>query len=349
MTLLIYGANGYTGELIARRAAAQGLDVVLASRDGDAVAALAGTLGLPHRVFPLDNPAVIAEGIRNAKAVLNCAGPFSRTAAPLVDACLRERINYVDITGEISVLEGLSKRDAEARAANVTLLPGAGFDVVPSDCLAAYVARKVPSATRLTLGLLPGTTLSRGSALTLMEIAEGGSLIRRDGDLVRVSSRGRSRRIDFGAGPLKSITIPFGDVATAYHTTGIGNIEVFVALPFGRRLGMRLSRWLVPILTSRAAIRRLLERRILKLPPGPSLEDRTKRVSHLWAEASDGNGTTVRARLKTPEAYEFTSWLAVDLGKQAALGALPVGFQTPGRVCDLDYVLRFPGVTLADC
>jgi short subunit dehydrogenase-like uncharacterized protein len=182
-----------------------------------------------------------------------------------------------------------------------------------------------------------------------MELAEAGSLIRRDGELVRVSARGRSRRIDFGNGPQKSITIPFGDVATAYHTTGIGNIEVFVALPFARRLGMRLSRWLVPLLTSSAAIRRLLERKIRKLPPGPSREDRMRRVSQLWAEARDGNGAVARARLKTPEAYEFTAWLALDLGKQAALGALPVGFQTPGRVCDLDYVLRFPGVTLTDC
>ncbi len=349
MGLMIYGADGYTGELIARLAAARGMPVVLASRDGEPVAALAKELGLPHRVFSLDDPAVVADSIRGTKAVLNCAGPFSRTAGPMVDACLRERVHYVDITGEVSVLEGLAKRDAEARASNITLLPGAGFELVPFDCLAAYVARKLPSATHLAVGLLPQTTVSRGSYLTMVEMAERGSLIRRDGELVRVASRGRSRRIDFGEGPRKSITIPFGDVATAFHTTGIRNIEVFVALPFGKRLGMRLSRWLVPKLTASARWKRWLHRQILKRPRGPSPDERARRVSHVWAEASDGTGATVRARLKTPEAYEFTSWVALDLGKSAALDALPVGFQTPGRVCDIDYMLRFPGVTVADC
>src|SRR5580765_143373 len=144
MALLLYGANGYTGELVARRAAAAGVPVVLAGRNAPAVAALAAELGQDHRAFALDDAAALDRALAGITVVLNCAGPFSRTAAPLVAACLRARAHYLDITGEIAVLEALATRDAEARARGIALLPGAGFDVVPTDCLAAHVARRLP-------------------------------------------------------------------------------------------------------------------------------------------------------------------------------------------------------------
>jgi len=345
--LLIYGANGYTGALIARRAAAKGVAVVLAGRDARAVAALAGEVGLPHRVFGLDDAGAIAVALQGAGAVLNCAGPFSRTAAPLADACLRARVHYLDITGEIEVLEALAGRDAEARAAGVTLLPAAGFDVVPSDCLLAHVAGRLPSATQLTLAFTVGTRMSRGTALTSIENAHGGGLIRRDGRLVRVPSGWRTRRIDFGEGPRSAITIPWGDVATATRTTGIGNVEVYVALPLAARVGLRLGRGLGPLLRS-PAVKRWLGARVHKRPPGPSADERARRASHLWAEARDDRDETVRARLRTPEAYELTSWTALDLALRAARGELPIGFQTPARACGADYILQFPGVARED-
>jgi len=345
--LVIYGANGYTGELIARRAAAEGVPAVLAGRDAVAVAALAGQLGLPHRVFGLDDAKAIATTLQGTAAVLNCAGPFSRTAAPLVDACLRGRVHYLDITGEIEVLEALARRDGEARAAGVTVLPGAGFDVVPSDCLLAHVAGRLPSATTLRLAFAVGTKMSRGTALTSIENAHGGGVIRRDGNLVRVPSGWRTRRIDFGEGPRAAITIPWGDVATATHTTGIGNVEVYVALPLAARLGLRLARGLAPLLRS-PAVKRWLGARVRHGPPGPSAAERASRVSHLWAEAQDDRNAVVTARLRTPEAYELTSWTALDLALRATRGQLPTGFQTPARACGADYILQFPGVARED-
>jgi short subunit dehydrogenase-like uncharacterized protein len=344
---MIYGANGYTGALIARRAAAEGVAAVLAGRDARAVAALAEEVGLPHRVFGLDDAEAIAVALQGTGAVLNCAGPFSRTAALLADACLRARVHYLDITGEIAVLEALAGRDGVARAAGVTLLPGAGFDVVPSDCLLAHVAGRLPSATHLTLAFTVGTKMSRGTALTSIENAHGGGLIRRDGKLVRVPSGWRTRRIDFGDGPQSAITIPWGDVATATHTTGIGNVEVYVALPLAARVGLRLGRGLGPLLRS-ATVKRWLAARVDKRPPGPSADERARRASHLWAEARDHEDATVRARLRTPEAYELTSWTALDLALRAARGELPIGFQTPARACGADYILQFPGVARED-
>src|SRR5262245_25206431 len=112
-TFLIYGANGYTGELIARRATAQGLRPILAGRS-KTVTALAGELSLEHRLFALDDPGAIDSGLQGVSVVLHCAGPFSRTFQPMADACLRMKVNYRDITGEIAVFEGLAARSDEA-------------------------------------------------------------------------------------------------------------------------------------------------------------------------------------------------------------------------------------------
>src|SRR5262245_11521378 len=208
---LLYGANGYTGALIARAAAARGHRPVLAGRNAAAVAALGRDLGLDHRAFALDSPAVVAEGVRGMKAVLHCAGPFAHTSRPMADACLEEGVHYLDITGEVAVFEALAARDAEARAAGVMLLPGAGFDVVPSDCLAAHLKRRLPSATRLALGLLALGKRSRGTATTVLENLPRGGLVRRGGVLKRVPAAWRKREIDFGSGPVQAITIPWGD------------------------------------------------------------------------------------------------------------------------------------------
>jgi short subunit dehydrogenase-like uncharacterized protein len=347
MPLLIYGANGYTGALIARRAAAMGVDAVLAGRDRQAVAALAGELGLPHRIFGLDDAAALTAALHGTKAILNCAGPFSRTAVPLANACVRARVHYLDITGEIDVFEELARRDRDARAAEITILPGTGFDVVPSDCLAAYVTGRLPTATHLVLAFDAGTTMSRGTALTSIERAHAGGFIRRNGKLVHVPSGWRTRRIDFGYGPTKAITIPWGDVATAYHTTGVGNIEVYAALPLAGRVGLRLARGLWPLLAS-PMVKRQLEARVRKQPAGPSADQRARRASHLGAEARDDRGGVVRARLRTPEAYELTSWTALDLGERAIRGELPIGFQTPAGARGADYILQFSGVVRED-
>ena len=127
---LIYGANGYTGTLIAQEAVSRGLRPVLAGRS-QAVAEMATRLGLPHRVLGLDDAAAVREGLAGMTAVLHCAGPFAHTYRAVADACLAGHVHYLDVTGETGVFEGLAALDAAARAATVMLLPGVGFDVVP--------------------------------------------------------------------------------------------------------------------------------------------------------------------------------------------------------------------------
>lgn len=149
--ILIYGANGYTGTLVAQRAVERGLRPVLAGRNADAVGAVARRLDLPHIAINLDDVAGLEAALHGRVAVIHCAGPFSKTSRPMANACLRTGVHYIDITGEIAVFEELHARDGEARAAGVMLLPGAGFDVVPSDCLAVHLKRRLPEATHLAL------------------------------------------------------------------------------------------------------------------------------------------------------------------------------------------------------
>jgi short subunit dehydrogenase-like uncharacterized protein len=345
--ILIYGATGYTGTLIAREAARRGLRPVLAGRSAEKLAPLAAELGLEHRTFPLDPPTAAREGIRGVRAVLNCAGPFSATARPLADACLAAGVHYLDITGEAAVFEALAARDTEARAAGVVLLPGVGFDVVPSDCLAAHLKGRLPTATRLALAFRSAGRLSRGTALTALERAADGGLVREHGALKRVPAAWKTRRIDFGGGPVKAITIPWGDVATAYYSTGIPNVEVYLAARWGLRAGARLSRYLGWLLRSKWVQARL-RRRILAGPPGPTEAERRANRCAFWGEVTDPAGRAAVARQQTPDGYDLTAQSSLAAVARVLGGSVTAGFRTPAMAFGPDFVLDLPGVSRTD-
>jgi short subunit dehydrogenase-like uncharacterized protein len=345
--LLLYGANGYSGELIARAAAARGERPILAGRNGAEVGALARELGLEHRVFGLDDPAALDRGLAGIATVLHCAGPFSRTFRPMADGCLRARAHYLDITGEIDVFEALAALDAEARQAGVMLLPGVGFDVVPSDCLAAHLKRRLPAAAHLSLGFQSVGGMSRGTATTAMEKLHKGGAVRRGGRIIRVPPAWKARTIDFGAGPKQAVTIPWGDVATAFHSTGIPDIEVFSAMPPSQVRMLKLSRWVAPLLAT-APVQAYLRKRIRAAGPGPSPERRARSRTYLWGEATDAAGGRVVSRLAGPGGYDFTVETALLVARRVAAGEAPAGYQTPAKAYGPDLVLEVPGVTRSD-
>jgi short subunit dehydrogenase-like uncharacterized protein len=320
---------------------------VLAGRNGEAVAALARQLGLESRAFGLEDAAAVRAGLAGARVVLHCAGPFAHTARAMAEGCLRAGVHYLDVTGEIGVFEQLARRDAEARAAGVMLLPGAGFDVVPSDCLAAHLKRRLPAATRLALGFQASGGLSRGTATTMAENLHRGGAVRRGGVLTPVPAAWRTRRIDFGRGPVVAMTIPWGDVSTAWYSTGIPDIEVYMAAPRGARLLARLSRYFGWALGSRP-VQRWLKRRIQARPAGPSDEERARGRSLLWGEARDEAGACVVSRLSGPEGYTLTALAALAVVGRVLTGQAPPGFQTPARAYGPDFVLELPGVERVD-
>jgi short subunit dehydrogenase-like uncharacterized protein len=344
MTLLLYGANGYTGELIAREAVRRHSNPIVAGRNGAAITKLAVELGLEHRVFDVADAERSLDGV---SVVLNCAGPFSRTAASIVDACLRRRVHYLDITGEEGVFESIARRDAEAKAAGVTLLPGVGFDVVPSDCLAAHLKRRLPTATHLTLAFRTSGAMSQGTALTVLEGLADGGLIRKDGVLVKVPIASATRRVDFGNGPELTMRIPWGDVVTAFHSTGIGNIAVFMRTTRGGVFGANLARGLTWLLRTRFVQDRL-RRRVLAGPRGPSAEKRATGVSVLWGEVVDDRGGRAASRLHGPESYAWTVTCALAVVERVLAGTVEPGFRTPALAFGADFVLGLPRVKRID-
>ena len=343
---LIYGANGYTGELIAREAVRRGMKPILAGRNGELVSALAGSLRLEHRIFALDNPDVVETGLKGCGVVLHCAGPFSRTSKPMIDACLLTHTHYLDITGEIAAFETAASRDAVARMANIMLLPGAGFDVVPTDCLAAELKSRLPAAAHLALAFRGLGRTSRGTMLTALEGMSARGMVRRDGKLTPVPTAWKTRRIDFGngQGPIATMTVPWGDVSTAYYTTGIPNIEVYMAFkPWFSRLA-KSSRYFTWLLGS-ALAQSILQLQVQAMPPGPTAAQRARSTSYVWGEVRDDAGRTVTARFQGPDGYTLTVLTALAMVDHALSGHAPIGFQTPAKAYGSNLIFTIRGVT----
>ncbi|HEX7192690.1 MAG TPA: saccharopine dehydrogenase NADP-binding domain-containing protein [Thermoanaerobaculia bacterium] len=339
MTYIIYGANGYTGELIAREAVRRGDRPVLGGRNQEAIERLAQELECEARVFDLDQP-----DLSGVQLVLHCAGPFIRTSKPMVDACLAAGVHYLDITGEIGVFESILARNDEAVARGVTLLPGAGFDVVPTDCLAAMLAEMMPDATHLALAFYAkGTSLSRGTTKTMLEsIGEGGA-IRENGRIVRVPLAYDVRQVPFSIGTRTAMTIPWGDVATAYHSTGIPNIRVYVATHPKTVKRMRLVRPLLPI-AGLKPIRRLLQK-FANRRSGPDAQVRSNGRMYLWGEVRNASGATRAMTMTTPEGYAFTVVSALNAVERVLAGTRPGAF-TPSKLLGADFVATVPRVVI---
>jgi short subunit dehydrogenase-like uncharacterized protein len=348
MASLIYGSYGYTGQLIANLAEQYGIRPILAGRNQSKVSEQAKPLGFTHRTFALEDDAAIDEGLRDVDVVLHCAGPFSQTSKPMADACIRNRVHYLDITGEIEVIEALAARDAEARVAGVMLMPGAGFDVVPSDCLALHLKENLPDAQHLMLGIRGTGPLSHGTATTMVEHRARGGLVRRDGKLVKVPTAWRTRLIDYGDGkPRTAITIPWGDVATAYRTTGIPNIEVYAAVPKATRYAAVAARYVGPLLAT-SLVKKLLKQRIDARPAGPDHAELTQGASYVWGRVEDDNGKVAEARVRGPNGYTLTAHSALLILRRVLAADFSAGFQTPARQYGANFILEVPGTARSD-
>jgi short subunit dehydrogenase-like uncharacterized protein len=339
---LLYGATGYTGSKIAQQAVKRGLRPILGGR-GDGARTLAADLGLPVRMFSLDDAAAVRGALDGVHVVLHCAGPFSATAAPMIDACLATGVHYLDITGEIAVFELAAGRDAAARERRVVLCPGVGFDVVPTDCLAAALHVALPDATHLCLGFDTDSPLSAGTVKSMVEGLAHGGKVRRAGQIVDVPFAYAVRQIDFGRGTRTAMTIPWGDVSTAFHTTGIADIDCFMATPpTAAKIAGRLN-WSRPLLR-RAPVQHLLKRLVDRRVHGPSEQQLAKLSTWVWGEVRNARGDVRVARLKTANGYALTidSALAVTqhLLDQASTDG---GFYTPSRLCGRALVERLPG------
>lgn len=340
---LIYGSYGYTGELVVELALQRGFKPVLAGRNGKRVKAQAEQAGLPFKVFSLDSAGEIAEGIRGFAAVLHCAGPFSQTAKPMAQACLKEKVHYVDLTGEIEVFELMASLGTKAKEAGIMLLPGAGFDVVPSDCLSARLKEQMPDAQNLELVIYSkGGRSSHGTAKTAVESLGYGSLVRKNGKITKVPMAWKVLKVELDGNTWKAPCIPWGDVSTAYHSTGIPNVMTCMVFPDKMVRLIKMSRYLGFILRSKW-VKKKMTQRILKQPKGPNEQERSKAISIVWGRVTDSKGKQFEATLTSPNGYSLTADTSLLIIDKILKGNAPVGFQTPSSAYGSGLILEAAG------
>lgn len=340
---MIYGAYGYSGELIAREAVRRGHRPMLAGRDAQRVKALAEELGLTWRVFGLEDVQNTAHALHDTSLVIHCAGPFSATARPMLEACIQAKAHYLDITGEVDVFELAKSLDGRARTAGVTLCPGTGFDVIPTDCVARTLFQKMPDASELDLGFAGGKSLSPGTAKTTVEALKKGVVIRENGQLTFRPNGYLEKSIDFGGGPRNATPIPWGDVSTAYTSTGIPNIRVFVPASKKSIKSMRLGNALRPLL-GLSPVQSFLKRRIAGKIQGPDAAQREKQRMQVWGQVRNAAGKCVTARVETPNGYEITTWGPVLIAEHILQNTPEPGYTTPSLLMGAEWLETLPGV-----
>jgi short subunit dehydrogenase-like uncharacterized protein len=345
---LIYGSYGYTGQLIVEHALKGGMRPLLAGRNVKKLQAQAERHGLDCRAFSLQNTSKLDAALQEVDAVLHCAGPFVRTYRQMAEACVRTQRHYVDISGEIAGFEALAAMDGRAKQAGIMLLPGAGFDVVPSDCLAAHLKQRLPAARHFRLFLQGvGAGVSRGTAKSAIENMHRQGMIRRDGELVQVPPAWNVRERDFGRGYTKVVSVGWGDVSTAYYSTGIPNIETYFAFPESTIRFLRAMRLIGPLVYNRP-MKTLLKLLVDMLLKGPS-EEKRKRASAIFVgEVIAQKGERAISKLITPEGYTCTALTTVEIMKRVLRNELKTGFQTPALVYGSNFIMQFDGVRRED-
>ena len=340
---LLYGANGYTGELIARYAKEYSLEPVLAGRRQEVLEPLSGRLGLTFKIIDLDDKQTLEAELKKVKVVVHAAGPFQFTAKQMADACLQTKTHYIDINGDIAVFEMLREYNAAAKQAGIMILPGAGFDVVPTDCTALLLKKLVPDAVSLKLAFASlGGGLSHGTASTMVSKLGDGGNVRKNGKIIHAPLGHKGFWVDFGKQKLFVMNIPWGDVSTAYYTTGIPDIETYAGVSpvIYRLLKIQpLFNWVLRTSYTRNFIKKKIDRR----PPGPTDEMRSSSGSLIWGQVTNAAGKKATARMTAPDGYTLTAHSALIITSKILRGEFVPGYQTPASAYGEDLILEVPG------
>lgn len=329
--IMIYGANGYSGQLIVEEALRRGLRPMLAGR-GDGVLAMAERLGLKVRRFSLEAP-----DLKGVTVLLNAAGPFSVTGPALATAAIAAGAAYLDLAGEYPEHAALADLSDPAERAGVMLLPGVGFGVVPTDCAAVLAAQGLGAIRRLVIAYETRGGASRGTLETVLPALHIPGVARRAGGAV--SSRGGERSLVLrdGRRRVTVVTNPWrADQVSAVRSVSAADIETYATFPGAARLLMRIGGGALG-----GVLRKLA---LAGAPAGPDAKARARGGTTVWAEAYGERGAR-RVVLRGPDAYDFTARTAVECARLALAGA-PAGLQTPATAFGPDLVRAIEGVTL---
>jgi short subunit dehydrogenase-like uncharacterized protein len=339
---MIYGAYGFTGQLIVEEAIRRGHRPILAGRSALKITSLAEKHGLQPAIVDLENPTELLKTLAGVELVFHAAGPFQFTSDPMLHACLESRVNYIDITGELPVFQNTFSNHARAHQAGVALISGAGFDVIPSDCLAKYVADQLPTAVELQIGVAATSRPSAGTAKSSIEMLPHGSMRREKGRLVPLSLGEGVKKIRFSHRELEALPISWGDLETAYRSTGVPNITTYMAYPPHLVNTVYKYGKMVQQLARFRLLRRVAKRIAEQFFKGPSPEMRQSNRSYLWAMVKDAGGNQAQAWLETIETYQLTAVAGVRCVERL-LAKGPVGALTPAQAFGADFILEIEG------
>jgi short subunit dehydrogenase-like uncharacterized protein len=325
--LMIYGAAGYTGRMATANAKAAAVDVVLAGRpqDEEKLATLAAEMDAEYRLFAVDDVPARDGALSDIAVLLNCAGPFMRTAQPLMQTCLAAGVHYLDIAAELDSYRLAERYDQDAQAAGVMLLPGSGGSVAMLGCLAGHAAKRVANPSKLSIALHVAGGFSRGSAVSASENVTTETLHRVDGELVGRSAD-ELRTFDFGNGPAASFPVTLPELITIWRATDIPNIETYVHVTEGA----------------------FPEGDLAAMPDGPTLEQREANRYHAAVEVTGEDGTVVRSILDTVNGYTFTTLAAAEAARRVVAGEARAGFQTPAGLFGDGFAGTIADTTIVD-
>lgn len=336
-SVMIYGANGFSGRAIARRLAAAGHELVLAGRNAGVLRALAAELGASCRVFGLDEPALLASSVRGMKVVLHAAGPFIETAAPMIQACLDAGAHYLDLSGEWPAFALAQTRGPQAVEAGIMLMPGVGFTIVASDCLLARAAKAQPDATLLRVAGVYPPVMSRGTLRTALGLVSSRVIVRRDGEARTVPAGSLQRTFNFGEGERRAVAVSWPDVITGQQTTGVPNVEAYLEAPLALRLAGLAGAHAAEIY-GEPAVRAALAPLGALWPESPAPLSQGAASLAVVVEAVDPWRRTTRFGMKTLDGYSVTTLTATAAVERVLAGEHPPGFQTPAGVFGADFI-----------
>jgi len=338
--IVVYGSYGYTGKLIVDLCRSKNLQVILAGRNEEQLKLQSQQSNYPYQVVDSDDLEGLKKLLEPAAVVIHCGGPFRHTAKNMSEACIATKTHYTDITGEYQVFESLPLLDSKAKELGITIMPGTGFDVVPSDCLALHLKNRLPSATHLQLAFtMSKGGLSRGTSKSMTEGLGYGGMIRKDGKLVYCAIGSKVMEIDFGSFKTKTLCIPWGDISTAWRSTGIPNIEVYTGATDSMIANAKRSNYFNWLLRMRW-VKNLMLKQINKKPAGPSDEKRETGRSFLWGKVSDASGKECVSRLETVSGYSLTAKTAVLIAEKILAGNFKPGYQTPAMAYGTDLIME---------
>ncbi|MCA4897222.1 MAG: saccharopine dehydrogenase family protein [Bacteroidota bacterium] len=346
--IVVYGSYGYTGKLIVQLCKQKNLNVFLAGRNEQALKKQSAETSYPFELVDTSDHAKLVQLLTPAAMVIHCGGPFKHTAAAMANACLETGTHYTDITGEHQVFESLAQLDALAKEKGIMVMPGTGFDVVPSDCLALHLKNRLPSATHLQLAFtMSKGGLSRGTAKSMTEGLGYGGLIRKDGKLVYSALGSKVLEVDFGTFKSKTLCIPWGDISTAWRSTGIPNIEVYTGATDSMIANAKRSNYMNWLLRL-SWVKKFMLKQIDKKPAGPSEEKRESGRSFLWGRVTDASGRSCESRLQTLSGYKLTAETAVLIAEKILRGNYKPGYQTPAMAYTEKLILEVASTEVID-